>query len=84
MPVCESVRFRIIESTCHASAGTESAHAHTLGGSIVPLFYLVLPLESTKVYESKAADAINIYLKSDTNSAAFRAIVFTNDTTVWD
>ena len=66
--------IRIITGTCDANAGTESTHAH--GGARIPTFYIVLSTGNGVVYESQAADATNIYLKSSANSTTFRAFMF--------
>jgi hypothetical protein len=64
---------KIITGTTHATAGTESTHAHKL--SKTPRFTFVLPTMKSYVYQSKAPDATNIYLKASENSTTFTAFV---------
>lgn len=64
----------IITGTTDAVAGTESAHAHQ--GGTTPRTYLVLSRGNGFIYESKAPDATNVYLKGSAASLPLTALVF--------
>ena len=65
----------MISGTTSATAGTETSHAH--GGSCgVPKMYLIKTKKTGNVYESRVADATNVYLKGSAASITSDAIIF--------
>ena len=64
----------VINGTTSGTAGTETTHAH--GAGTTPRCYVILPRGNGIVYESKAADQTNIYLKGSAASLPFTALVF--------
>lgn len=67
----EKLNGVLITGTSHASAGTESSHAHGLGKT--PTAWWPLPTANGVIYKSKASDATNIYVKASANSVTFEA-----------
>lgn len=67
------LKFNIISGTTSPTANTETAHAH--GGNTTPKIYLIKNKKTGVIYESKPADATNIYLKSGTTSVTFDALI---------
>lgn len=64
----------MVGGTNSATPNTEVAVAHTLG--VVPDWYVFLnTLVGSPTYQSKAADATNIYAKCGTASVTFIAVV---------
>jgi len=69
----QHLKTKLITGTTHASAGTQSTHAHGLG--VIPTWVIITPTANGVVYKSAASDATNIYLKASANSITFEAIV---------
>ena len=74
MPVSSSTALSVlyyvkISGVSSATIGTETTHAHLLAN--IPLWYIILPLGNGVVYESKAADQTNIYIKASAASISF-------------
>ncbi len=68
LPIC-----KVVSGTTHATAGTQTSHAHNLGR--VPSIVLITPKSNGVVYVSAAADATNIYVKGSASSLQFDAYV---------
>ncbi len=70
----DSLSLIIITGTTNATANTETAFPH--GGGNLPRFYEILARGNGLVYESKAPDNTNIYLKGAAASIPFTAYVY--------
>jgi hypothetical protein len=66
------INAKIVSGTTHASAGTESSHAHLLRRT--PKAILILSKTNGYIYQSKAPDSTYIYLKGSANSMSFDAL----------
>jgi len=69
-----------ITSVTHATPGTETTHAHTLGQ--VPGYIALTSKGNGTVYLATAADASNFYVRGSAASLTFDALVMLDHTLI--
>lgn len=69
----ERIYLKKISGTSHATAGTQTTHAH--GEPKIPFFVLIVSKGNGVVYISAAADATNFYVKGSASAIAFDALL---------
>ena len=73
MPAFNNCNFVVISGTSSATIGTETTHAHNQNTK--PYATIILAQGNGLVYESKAPDATNFFIKAAVASIPFTAIL---------
>jgi len=68
----KDLQMKLVIGTTDATSGTESTHPHLM--TRIPQAIWILPTSNGVIYQSKAPDETNIYLKGSANSLTFIAI----------